>query len=491
MDSTSGATPPTPPDWRTALLTGITLSPAPAGSTNRLGWPDYDGRPALRWGTGPIAGVEAVVAVWDFAVHGGSFGAADAAGFAAAASAALKARRPLVSFLRSGGTRLQEGVAGLVGLPRVALALAALDEAGVGHVAVADQPTTGGVWVTIGARSDLRLAVHGATVGFSGPRVVAAMTGEPIPQDSHTATAAAAAGLVDAALLPEAVTDWLRRALTALSPPYSPPPPSPSSPGSARPTVEVAHRATATGTVAATRSGWEQVLATRTAPRPHGTELLHAFVPDGVDLTCADRLVTARTGLLAAGGRRAVVVALGTSRGSSPGPDGYRLLSRAARLADKLGVGLITLVDTPGAASGPRAESAGIAAAIGDAMAAMLGCASPTVAIVHGEGGSGGALAATVADTVVMTPLSYFTALFPEGAAATLRIPAEQAANAAGLRPSELVRLGFADHLLADTDPETLTRAATALLTSLHGQEPTARRQLRWARWSTELRNSL
>ncbi|MCM3885085.1 carboxyl transferase domain-containing protein [Frankia sp. R82] len=499
MDRTSQAGARTPAEWRTTLLAGITLRPATAGSPNRLGWPDYDGRPALRWGTGPIAGVEAVAAIWDFSVHGGSFGAADAAGFAAAAAEAATTRRPLVSFLRSGGTRLQEGVAGLVGLPRVALALAALDEAAVGHVAVADQPTTGGVWVTIGSRCDLRCAVAGATVGFSGPRVVAAMTGTPPPPGSHSAAPAAAAGLVDAVLAPEAVAAWLHRALTALSSSpaaTSPPPPSSST----------------TGTVEVARAGWEQVLAARTVARPHGTELLHALLPDGVDLAGADPCVAVRIGRLpgtapnqdetsdqgealtgdtVGGPRTAVVVALGASRGSAPGPAGYRLLSRAARLAGKLGVGLITLVDTPGAASGPAAETAGIAAAIGDAMAAVLTCPSPTVAIVHGEGGSGGALAATVTDVVVMTPHSYFTALSPEGAAVTLRIPVAQAADAGGLRPVDLHRLGFADQLLPGTDVATIVRAAVALFVQLQAQDPDLRNRLRRARWSTELRNSL
>lgn len=515
MDSTSHARVRAPAQWRSALLAGIALRPTGIGSPNRLGWPDYDGRPALRWGTGPIAGVEAVAAVWDFTVHGGSFGEADAAGFAAAAAHAATIRRPLVSFLRSGGTRLQEGVAGLVGLPRVALALAALDEAGIGHVAVADQPTTGGVWVTIGSRSDLRCAVTGATVGFSGPRVVAAMTGTPPPADSHTATSAAAAGLVDAELDPEAVADWLHRALTALTPttPTTPLEPTPleptptSTPTRPTPIPVPAPPPPPVGgarTVEVARTGWEQVRRTRAAARPSGTELLHALLPDGVDLAGADPCVAARIGRLpavradqqphprvAAEAALAVVVALGAARGTAPGPDGYRLLSRAARLAGKLGGALITLVDTPGAASGPAAESAGIAAAIGDAMAAVLACPSPTVAIVHGEGGSGGALAAAVTDVLLMTPQSYFTALSPEGAAVTLRLPAEQAANAAGLRPTDLHRLGFADDLLPGTDAATITRAAITWCARLGTQDPDVRRRLRRARWSTELRNSL
>jgi acetyl-CoA carboxylase carboxyl transferase subunit beta len=475
-------------DWRARLLAGITPRPPAEPAPNRLGWPDYDGRPALRWGDGLIAGVAAVAAVWDFSVHGGSFGETDAASFAAAAATARASRRPLVSFLRSGGTRLQEGVAGLVGLPRAALALAALDEAGIGHLAVADHPTTGGVWVTIGSRGDLRCAVAGATVGFSGPRVVAAMTGAPLPPDSHRAASALDAGLVDAALPPEEVEGWLRRALTAISPAAS----AGSEPNGSEPddSGTVGSGAAVLARIA-DRSGWEQVVTARTSPRPDGRALAGALLPDGVDLRGSDPRVHARIGVLAESGVRAVVVAVGAERGSAPGPDGYRLLIRAARLAGKLGVGLITLVDTPGAAAGAPAEAAGIAAAIGDAMAAVLACPSPTVSIVHGEGGSGGALAAAVTDVVAMTPDSYVTALSPEGAAATLRVPAGHAADAAGLRPVDLLRLGFADRLLGGTDPATIARAAGTLLAAARRQDPARRRHHRQARWSTGLRHSL
>jgi acetyl-CoA carboxylase carboxyl transferase subunit beta len=167
------------------------------------------------------------------------------------------------------------------------------------------------------------------------------------------------------------------------------------------------------------------------------------------------------------------------------------LLARAARLAGKLGISLVTLVDTPGAANDAAAEAAGIAAAIGDAMAAVLACPSPTVSVVVGEGGSGGALAAAVTDIVAMTPDSYFTALSPEGTAATLRVPVERAADISGLRPTDLYTLGFAHRLLASTTAADLARDIADLLADLAAVDPADRRRHRTANWSTELRNSL
>jgi acetyl-CoA carboxylase carboxyl transferase subunit beta len=489
-------------DWRRELLADIIWQPPVGTPLNRIGWPGYDGRAALRWGEGTVGGVPVVVDVWDFAVHGGSFGERDAAGFGAAARRAAATRRPLVSFLRSGGTRLQEGVAGLVGLPRATLACRTLAAAGVPHLAIADQPTTGGVWVTIGARADLRAAIAGATIGFAGPRVVAAMTGVPLPPDSHTAAGAYQAGLVDALLLPEEVDGWLRRTLRPLTAALRRPDGGRGrrggQPGGRDHISEATSEAAAPATAPvagrdSARSGWQQVQAARTGDRPSAGEVLRALLPEGAELVGPDRTVQARVGDLPAAhdGGPAVAVALAADRGCAPGPAGYRLLIRAAELAGKLGLPLITLVDTPGADPGPAAEAGGIAAAIGAAMAAVLDCPSPTVSVIVGEGGSGGALAAACTDVVLITPDGYVTALSPEGAAATLRIPVEHAANAGGGRPVDLVRLGFADGVLPSSALPAVLRAVGATVDELTVRDSAARLGARFAKWSTGLHGDL
>ena len=97
-----------------------------------------------------------------------------------------------------------------------------------------------------------------------------------------------------------------------------------------------------------------------------------------------------------------------------PNPEGYRKAIRLFRQAEKLGLPIVTLIDTPGANPSLPAEERGQAQAIAESIAAMLAVRTPTVAVVTGEGGSGGALAIAVADRLLMLEHSIFTVASPK-----------------------------------------------------------------------------
>ncbi|MCU1674595.1 MAG: carboxyl transferase [Frankiales bacterium] len=437
-------------DWREGFLAdaqGIDVTPA---GRDPASWPGYTPRTAVTAYRLP----RAVAAVWDFSVYGGSFGEDDATVLVAAADAAVQAGLPLVTLVRSGGTRLQEGMAALVGIPRARIALHRLAAAGLAHLSVADVPTTGGVWISVVASADLRVAVEGATVGFAGPRVVEAFTGTLPAKGSHTAESAYAAGLVDALLPGPEVPGWLDRVLTALT---ADPQPAPA----AQP-VEVP-----------AASGREQVARSR-ARTVGGGALLGELLTDLVPLRGRDETVTAALGRLL--GRPVVGVAVAAQVGGRPTPPGYRLAARAYRLASRLRLPVVSLVDTPGADPGTASEEDAIAQAMGEALDALLLCGSPTVALVHGEGGSGGALAAAAADVVVVTPESYFAAIGPEGAQAALRRPAEECADLMRITPADLLALGCADALGGPAD----LAGHLDRLAALPADERLARRAQRW-----------
>jgi acetyl-CoA carboxylase carboxyl transferase subunit beta len=466
--------PPTGDDWRRDLLAQVTWAPEPIEpAVNRVNWPDYVPRRAVRWGRASIGASAVVIVCWDFDVLGGSFGELDAGAFLAAVDASIRARRPLISLLSSGGTRLQEGVAGLVGMARATIGMRRLAEAGIPHIAVADQPTTGGVWVTVGSRADVRCAVEGAIVGFAGPRVVEAVTGTLPGPNSHTAESAFRAGMVDALVGPAEVISWLDRALTAFESPrvrsvVAPPP------------ADLPER-----------DGAEQVRAARERPRPDAAALLDLLLDAPVALRGRDDTVGVAAGRLAVSDQPVIAVAIAARRGVRPTPAGYRLLTRAANLSSRLEIPLLTLIDTPGAEPGPEAERDGLAAAIGEAMDAVLACRAATVGVLVGEGGSGGALAAACCDTLLVAPDSYLAALAPEGAARALHRPADEVARLYGLRPADLLALGLADAAVDGPESESFGPAIAAAIAKQSWLEPARRHSARERRWSGPLHGSL
>lgn len=470
---------PSVSDWRAALLKRFSFPAYERIGRNPTGWPDYDPAEVVRFAIGEIGGVKTVAAVWDFTRYGGSFGELDASAFVEAADLAARYREPLVSFVRSGGVRLQEGMAALVGMPRAQLALRRLREAGVPHVAVADQPTTGGVFVSVVTRADVRAAVRGATIGFAGPRVAEVVLGRALPEGTHTAESAYDAGLVDALLDGDDVGPWLASTLHALASNAT------GSPFALSP------RTSGDPVASDTAEGDEQVVRARRADRPSGRALLDWLLPGGVDLRADDGDETVRAVAGSLAGTPAVGVALAADRATRPTPAGYRLVRRAVRLATSLDRVLLCLVDTPGAEPGEVAEARGVASAIADTMDAVLATPAPTLAVVTGEGGSGGALAASVADLVLVTPGCYFAALGPEAAAAALRTTPGATARRLRLRPADLLALGFADAAVPEPDDATFVPALAHHAAALAAADPAERRAARDRRWSGPLRGQV
>jgi len=134
-------------------------------------------------------------------------------------------------------------------------------------------------------------------------------------------------------------------------------------------------------------------------------------------------------------------------------PEGYRKALRKMRLAEKLGLPIITLINTPGAYPGIGAEERGQAAAIAENILAMFELRTPIVTVVIGEGGSGGALGIGIGDRVLMLQYSYYSVISPEGCAAILwkdgaRTP--DAAAALRLTSKDLIQLGVIDGVIPE-----------------------------------------
>lgn len=414
--------------------------PAPDGPPRPdgpLGWEGYGAaraRAAKRtgedesvvYGEAEVSGVPCALLAFEFGFLGGSLGRSTGDRICAAYRLARERRVPLVSLVATGGSRMQEGMVALTQLQRVARETVLLREAGVPHVTVLRDPSTGGGWATVGAGADVLLALPGAQIGFAGSRVR--------PADADPAAYAAegqlAAGHVDAVVPVAELRTVLGRWLTALTRP---------APGAAPPPGGLGG-----GDLPAT--GWDAVVRAREPGRPRAEAYLDAYFNERLPLV-GDRCGGTDPGMLCGVGLRdgrGVVYA--AQCGTATRPAGYRTAARVIRLADQLGLPVLTLVDTPGAANDAAAERAGAGAAIAEVFAAVAGARVPVTTLVVGEGGSGGALALAAPDNTWATPDCYFSVIAPELAAAILKRPPEEAPHTAEqlrLRPQDLVELGL------------------------------------------------
>jgi acetyl-CoA carboxylase carboxyl transferase subunit alpha len=210
---------------------------------------------------------------------------------------------------------------------------------------------------------------------------------------------------------------------------------------------------------------WQRVQLARHPKRPYTMDYLRQTFSDftelhGDRLFAEDRAVVG--GLARLGHYRAVVV--GTQKGrdtkenirrnfGSAHPEGYRKALRLMRLADKFQLPIFTLIDTAGAYPGIGAEERHIAEAIAVNLREMTLLAVPIIAVVLGEGGSGGALGIGVADRVLILENAYYSVISPEGCAAILwkdRAAAPKAAEALKITAKDLLALGLVDEVVPE-----------------------------------------
>ncbi|MEW2167217.1 carboxyl transferase domain-containing protein [Streptomyces sp. NPDC007084] len=377
-------------------------------------------------GREPLGPVTAVLVAFEFGFLGGSLGERTGARLEAAHAHARAHGLPVVSLVATGGSRMQEGMVALTQLQRVARQSELTREAGLPQIAVVRDPTTGGGWATLGAGADITLALPGAQVAFAGSRV------RPPDADpaAYTAEAQLAAGSVDALVPRELLRETLALWLDLLATPSAEPAPVPPALGATEPP----------GT------GWEAVRRARDAGRPRADAYLDAYFTRRATIG-GDRCGGTDEGMVCGFGRtrEGRTVAFAAQRGTATRPAGYRAAARLVRLAGRLGIPVLTLVDTPGAANEAEAERQGAGPAIADLFAAVASARTPVTTLVIGEGGSGGALALAAPGNTWATPDSYFSVIAPEAAAAILKRPADEVratADQLRVRPQDLLDLG-------------------------------------------------
>lgn len=212
-------------------------------------------------------------------------------------------------------------------------------------------------------------------------------------------------------------------------------------------------------------TAWQRVQLARHPRRPYTLDLIRLLAQEFVELH-GDRLFGDDHAIVGGPAQfegRPVVI-LGHQKGRDtreklyrnfgmPQPEGYRKALRLMQLAERFAKPVITLIDTPGAYPGIGAEERGQAEAIARNLREMAGLRTPIVAVVTGEGGSGGALALGVADRVFMLEHAIYSVISPEGCAAILwedAAKAREAAEVLRITAPDLLKLGVVDAIIPE-----------------------------------------
>lgn len=215
----------------------------------------------------------------------------------------------------------------------------------------------------------------------------------------------------------------------------------------------------------ASLSPWQKTLVARHPQRPHFHNYIDALISDFVPLA-GDRKFSEDKAIVGGIGRfrgRSVVI-LGHEKGHDTQtrithnfgmakPEGYRKAARLMELANQFSLPVISLVDTSGAFPGVQAEERGQAEAVARSTQACLALSVPMVAVIVGEGGSGGAIAIAAANRVLMLEHAIYSIISPEGCASILWRTAEKAADAANalkLTAQDLLQLKIIDKIIPE-----------------------------------------
>jgi acetyl-CoA carboxylase carboxyl transferase beta subunit len=480
-------------------------------------------------GRATLDGRPFAVVAGEFGFLGGSIGVATAERVARAFERALAERLPLVALPASGGSRMQEGTLAVVGMAKLADAAGRLRATGLPYVVCLTNPTMGGVLASWGSLGTVTFALPDAVVGFAGPRVVELLTGRALSSRVQRSETLLAQGLLDdvvpaselrsrvvavlavtagsegegtGALARSARTpadpvaasapaDPLHATVSAISADAAPldahpPTPAPIDPAGAE-------RA---------RDAWASIQHVRDRRRPGAGALLDAIATDVTVLRGArdghPDDPACFTALARVTGRPTVVIAQrrrGDGAPAAMNPSGYRKARRAMALAAELRLPLVTIVDTPGAELSEDGERGGLAGAIAGCLADMAALPVPTVAVLLGEGGSGGALALLNADRVLAAEHASLGVIAPEGASAILYRNLDHTAELAATQGGaswQLLEAGIADGLIPEPCPaheepdafvERVGAALSTALAEITAAEPATRLAERHRRW--------
>ncbi len=223
----------------------------------------------------------------------------------------------------------------------------------------------------------------------------------------------------------------------------------------------------------AKKRAFERVQMARNPMRPYTNDLLNSIFENFVEIH-GDRRFSEDAAIVCGfarlGNREVSVIGQQKGRDTNqrryrnfgmPKPEGYRKALRLMKMSEKFGRPLITFIDTPGAYPGIDAEERGQAEAIAYNLREMSNLRVPTIVVILGEGGSGGALAIGIGDKIIMLENAVYSVISPEGCAAILwkdAAKSEQAAECLRLTADNLKDFNLIDHIISEPEDWEISR---------------------------------
>lgn len=437
-----------------------------------------------------INGTQAVIGVCDGRFMMASMGYAVGEKITRAVERATNEKLPVILFTCSGGARMQEGIISLMQMEKTSAALKRHSDAGLLYVTVLTDPTTGGVTASFAMLGDIIIAEPQALIGFAGPRVIEQTIGEKLPEGFQRAEFLLEHGFVDQIVKRENMKPVLGRILKMHDHVHPDCRKGKEVRKSDRtePVPKAGMTEKKAGKKAAEQepwsekslTAWERVCRSRSKERPVGKDYIDILFEDFVELH-GDRYYRDDPAIIGGiayfQGICVTVIAQAKGRTTKenlernfamPSPEGYRKARRLMKQAEKFHRPVINFVDTPGAFCGMEAEERGQGEAIARNLFELSGLKVPVLSVVIGEGGSGGALALTVADEVWMLENSVYSVLSPEGFASILWKDSSRSVEAAKmmkLTAADLKKLGVIERVFPEPQNfSVLTMKPTAEL---------------------------
>ena len=428
------------------------------------------------------------------------------------AERAAEEKLPVILYACSGGARMQEGIISLMQMVKTSEALGRLQESGQLFISVLTDPTMGGVTASFAMLGDIILAEPGALIGFTGQRVIQQTIGGKLPEGFQRSEFLLKHGFTDAivprrdqrAVLAHILRLHVKGAAELAS--ETAPVFEEAELAEEFTREEVAPKKT-TGILDAAasalqnlqrlafgqkaekeeeresrfsegglRSAWETVKLSRAKDRAHAKDYIDALFPDFMELhgdRCYGDDEAVIGGIASFHGIPVTVIGIQKGRDflenkrrnfAMPNPEGYRKALRLMKQAEHFKRPVICFVDTPGAYCGVGAEERGQGQAIAENLQKMAALKTPILAIVIGEGSSGGALGVATANEVWMMENAVYSILSPEGFAAILYRDAKQAELAAEnmrLTSRDLLELGVIEKIIPEPEPVTFENIQT------------------------------